>query len=188
MNAKGRADEPVERAQFTDTYGGKHIAQPTERLFVPTNPGAHFALNVVDNVALHPLTRGKTLMKHTLACDVLGTPTGPSYGSPFAETPARYTFWANPALHEGMPLLAVVATMALTAQGAAMGPERLHPAIGMLTRKFRAKTTPENAEMMTLARHWLLKDQAAKLAGLDIGELDAMECAEEGAKELPAVA
>ena len=78
--------------------------------------------------------------------------------------------------------------MALTAQGAAMGPERLHSAIGMLTRKFRAKTTPENAEMMTLARHWLLKDQAAKLAGLDIGELDAMESAEECAEVLPAVA
>ena len=51
MNAKGRADGPVERTQFTDTYGGKHVAQPTERLFVPTNPGAHFTLNVVDNVA-----------------------------------------------------------------------------------------------------------------------------------------
>ena len=28
-----------------------------------------------------------------------------------------------------------------------------------------------------LLRHWLLKDQVAKLEGLNIGELDAMSCA-----------
>ena len=49
----------------------------------------------------------------------------------------------------------------------------------MLTRKLRAKTTPENAEMFTRARHWLLRDMSAKLEALDIG-VDAMEAANDG--------
>ena len=79
-----------------------------------------------------------------------------------------------------MPLLGFAARMVLVSQGSAMSNARLHSAIGMLTRKLRAKTTPDNAEMFTLARHWLLRDLAAKLEALDIGELDAMEAADDG--------
>ena len=61
---------------------------------------------------------------------------------------------------------------------------RLHAAIGMVTRKLRAKTTPENAEVFPLARpshHPSLRgDAAAKLEALDVGELDAMEAADDG--------
>ena len=91
----------------------------------------------------------------------------------------------NPVQHGGMPLLAVVAAMALTAQGSAMGPERLHSAIGMLTRKFRAKSTPENAEMMTLARHKLLKDQAASLRALTLASSTRCSPQRRGARCCP---
>ena len=127
------------------------------------------------NAAL--VAEGALLFDRIVACE---TPRGPNYGSPFARTPARYTFWADPAACGSMPLLCFAARMVLVSQGSAMSNERLHSAIGMLTRKLRAKTTPENAEMFTLARHWLLRDAAAKLEALDVGELDAMEAADDG--------
>lgn len=139
------------------------------------------------------MREGKILMRHILECE----PPHPSaagaalfiskYGSPFGSTPGRYTFWASPVHYEGMPLLAFAASLILVAQGAGMIPERLHSAIGMLTRKFRAKTTPDNSEMMTLCRHWLLKEQAAKLEHLDVGDLDEIEHATEGGEALPDV-
>ena len=127
------------------------------------------------NAAL--VAEGRLLFDRIVACE---TPHGPDYGSPFAKSAARYAFWAAPAACGAMPLLGFAARMVLVSQGSAMSNERLHSAIGMLTRKLRAKTTPDNAEMFTLARHWLLRDLAATLEALDIGELDAMEAADDG--------
>ena len=112
------------------------------------------------NAAL--VAEGALLFDRIVACE---TPRGPNYGSPFARTPARYTFWADPAACGSMPLLCFAARMVLVSQGSAMSNERLHSAIGMLTRKLRAKTTPDNAEMFTLARHWLLRGRGREARG-----------------------
>jgi len=51
MDHGGAAEGAVARRQFTDTYLGRHVAAGTECLIVPTNPGRHWIINVIDNVA-----------------------------------------------------------------------------------------------------------------------------------------
>jgi len=47
----GTEDPAQMRRLFLDVLAGKHVAPTTERVIVPTNPGGHWTVNVVDNAA-----------------------------------------------------------------------------------------------------------------------------------------
>jgi hypothetical protein len=51
MRPDGGVEQLNWKQLFTDHYNGKHIAADTECLIVPTNPGHHWIINVIDNVA-----------------------------------------------------------------------------------------------------------------------------------------
>jgi hypothetical protein len=50
MKPDGGEEHPVWRRLFTDHYGGRHVSPDTECLIVPTNPGRHWIINVINTV------------------------------------------------------------------------------------------------------------------------------------------